>query len=180
MQTNGETACKNFDLKTVIGGYLVLYLLFRILQMKREQDFDKPSDRTRNPQGAYPKAYIPRQSLRVSHKRTTRLSFPSKNIPPPARISTIEKANSDNIIYMGEEEAGIPLIYSMDKYIYPVWYRSFTGYSGKQADRGNDSSTEKYLGNVLGQLEKDGCQYFMIIKTADCYIENEEKPIQII
>ncbi len=74
---------------------------------------------------------------------------------------------------LGEEEAGIPLIYSMDKYIYPVWYRSFTGYSGKQADRGNDSSTEKYLGNVLGQLEKDGCQYFMIIKTADCYIENE-------
>lgn len=70
------------------------------------------------------------------------------------------------------EDFGIPLIYSMDKYIYPVWYRSFTGYSGKQADRGNDDSVEKYLGNVLEQLEEDGCKYFLIIKSADCYIEN--------
>jgi len=71
------------------------------------------------------------------------------------------------------EEIGIPFICSIDKFNYPVWYRDFTGYAGKMADRGNDSSNPKYVGTILEQLEKDGYAYFLVIKTADCYVENE-------
>lgn len=70
-------------------------------------------------------------------------------------------------------QAGIPFICSIDKFNYPVWYRDFTGYSSKLADRGNDSSIPRYVGNILEQLEQEGCVYFIIIKTADCYTENE-------
>lgn len=72
------------------------------------------------------------------------------------------------------EEKGIPLISSVDKFNYGVWYRDFTGYKQYWADRSNDSESEKYLGRVLEQLGEDGYSYFVIIKTADCYIENEE------
>ncbi len=78
--------------------------------------------------------------------------------------------------YINENYAGLEkdifLINSLDKFNYCVWYRDFTGYEYTWADRSNEG--EKALEHVLQELEEAEYQYFVILKTADCYMQNED------
>ena len=72
------------------------------------------------------------------------------------------------------EENSIPLISSIDKHNYSSWYEAFTGNKCKWANRSNEENSEKNLDDILKKLEEEGYEYFLLLKTADCYQENEE------
>lgn len=93
----------------------------------------------------------------------------SKETEEMGALRSVSRYINENYADM---ENDIVLINSLDKFNYCVWYRAFTGYEYTWADRSNEG--DKSLEKVLEGLENDEYQYFLILKTADCYMQNED------